>query len=151
MSLSDVVQAYIDSNQAGIGMLYTFLFIPVAAYAYQRLIANRDWYILKLGIKGIKREADVEYFSNLLIEMIENREQPDCRIILEGALKSHIKYSLKQTDIDLCNVILTDNLKDEETPAKLKRWYLFVLLIIAEGLEKFPKSARLHLLNAFTN
>ena len=25
------------------------------------------------------------------------------------------------------------------------------MLIIAEGLEKFPKSARLHLLNAFTN
>ena len=99
-------------------MLYTIIFVPIICYAYQRLIANRDWYILKLGIKGIKREADVEYFSNLLIELIENRELPECRIVLEGALKNHIKYSLKQSDIDLCNVILNDNLKDEETPTK---------------------------------
>jgi hypothetical protein len=39
-------------------------------------------------------------------------------------------------------------MKEEDIGASGKRWYQFVNSIIIEGIEKFPKSARLHLLHS---
>ena len=137
VSLADFIQGLIDSTGSAIGMLYTFLAFPVVAYAFHKLLAYKDLMLIKQGIKLIKNENGVESFCIIVLELVESREQPESRIMLEGILKHHIKYSTKQADLDLCNVILADNLKDEETPAKSKRWYLFVLIIVNEGLEKF--------------
>ncbi len=39
--------------------------------------------------------------------------------------------------------------KTEETPEKSKSWYLLMKSILIDALEKFPKSPRIHLLNAY--
>ena len=39
--------------------------------------------------------------------------------------------------------------KDEETPSNKRRWYLFIKSIMNDALDKFQKSAKLHILNAY--
>jgi hypothetical protein len=49
-----------------------------------------------------------------------------------------------------CQVLFDDPLRDDDTtPAKTMRWYLLIRSLLWDGVERFPKSARLHLLNAF--
>ncbi len=59
------------------------------------LITKRNKKYLEMTSKNFKKETDVEMYINILIELIENRENPEKRILLEGVLKYHMKYCTK--------------------------------------------------------
>lgn len=40
-------------------------------------------------------------------------------------------------------------MKDEDAAASMKKWYWFLRSIMNDGLEKFPKSAKLHMLYSY--
>lgn len=86
-----------------------------------------------------------------LIDLIENREDVRKRMILEGFVKFHIRDCMKSMDNCVCQQLHLDNMREEESPNKHRRWYMLIQSILTECLEKFQKSARLHLLNAYLN
>lgn len=57
---------------------------------------------MKTPIKQFKKETDIEMYINLIIDLIENREKPPCRIKLEGLLKLHLKNCNKSMDLCVC-------------------------------------------------
>lgn len=92
---------------------------------------------MKTSIKAFKKETDIEMYINILIELIESRDRPESRIKLEGVLKLHVKNCSKSQDNCVCTFLAQDNLKDEESPAKHKKWYLLIRSIMTDALDKF--------------
>jgi|NOAtaT_7_FD_contig_81_1162477_length_1234_multi_2_in_0_out_0_1 hypothetical protein len=43
-----------------------------------------------MSIKDLKKEDDVEVYVNQIIDLIENAEKDDYRILLEGVLRFHM-------------------------------------------------------------
>lgn len=66
---------------------------------------------------------------------------------LEGLLKFHIKHCNKKDTDCVCYSLSKDFMKDEEAHEKL--WYTWIKSIIVDVLDKYPKSARLHILYAY--
>jgi hypothetical protein len=88
---------------------------------------------------------------NILVDLVEQREKANMRIKLEGVLKYH-NINCTKLETCFCHKIIQQDaqgqMKEEDIGASGKRWYQFVNSIIIEGIEKFPKSARLHLLHS---
>ena len=64
-----------------------FLFSLVT---YSGIIQSRNRSFLKMSIKDLKKEDDVEVYVNQIIDLIENAEKDDYRILLEGVLRFHM-------------------------------------------------------------
>ncbi|KAM3130308.1 hypothetical protein pb186bvf_017604 [Paramecium bursaria] len=153
-SLVGVFTAFLDLNvKDDMGLFYLIIGMPITPFVYFQLLSFRQWLLLKTPIKSFKKETDIETYVNHLIDLIENREQPYQRIVLEGVLKIHIKNCQKNSNQDACPClqISQDQLKDEESPQKLKRWYCWIKSIISDALDRYPKCPRLHLLNSYVH
>lgn len=64
-------------------------------------------------------------------------------------IKQYIKTSAKQEEREVALELAMDGMKDEENPEKVKKLYAVVRGIMIEGLEKYPKSGKLHMLYAY--
>jgi hypothetical protein len=94
------------------------------------------------------KDTDVEMYISLAIELIEAKNKPTERIKLEGIMRYHNKSCLRQEQCFCWKIVQVDLDKIEEVVEEsvdYKNWYTFLSSIISEGLEKFPKSSRLHL------
>ncbi|EGR33302.1 PAS domain S-box family protein [Ichthyophthirius multifiliis] len=148
ISLCVLITLYIDEGQVdNIGLLYLVIGIPFIWSFYNSLINYRNLYMMRKSIKSFKTDQEVEMYINILIEMIENRENPQTRIILEGILKFHSRQCFKEGCF--CHQFLMDDTKEEEVQILQKKWYIFLKNIIEDMLEKFNKSSRLHLLHSY--
>jgi len=67
---------------------------------------------IQLSTKDFKKDEQVETYVMTLIELIENRENADSRILLEGILKYHSKECPKEDCY--CHVLLLDETKEED-------------------------------------
>lgn len=85
----------------------------------------------------------------LLLRLIENREKPGERIVLEGVLKLHIRSCNKSTDHCNCVEIAQDDGKSEDSTSQTRAWYLFLKYILKDSIDRFNKSSRLHLLSSY--
>ncbi|CAD8089671.1 unnamed protein product [Paramecium primaurelia] len=149
-SLVGVITAFLDLGAVDdIGLFYMILGMPLISLVYFQLLTFRQQQLLKTPIKSFKKETDIEIYINHLMDLIENREILQSRIILEGVLKLHLKNCGKPSENCVCQQLVADNLKDEETPQKLKRWYQLIKSIISDALDRYPKCPRLHLLNSY--
>jgi len=114
-------------------------------------------------IKNFKKENEAEYYFNVLLSLIETRELPYRSVQLEGILKCHIRYCTKPSEMCLCRFFsASSNEEDDEvnnnslpslaledTSLRTRRWFTFLLSLIDDVLDKFPRSPSLHLLHAF--
>jgi hypothetical protein len=76
-----------------LGFFYLVIGIPFWILAYIRLIQKRTWTYIKMHVKHFKKDTDVETYIITLIDLIENREEPEKKIILEGIVKYHLLKS----------------------------------------------------------
>ncbi|KAL4478284.1 hypothetical protein ABPG72_016596 [Tetrahymena utriculariae] len=143
-----LVTTFLDQGTIdNIGLLYVLICFPMFWNVYRNIVHHRKSYFIQLSIKDFKKDEDVEVYVNVLIDLIESRENAESRIKLEGILKYHSKSCPKDTCY--CRQLLHDETKDEESQILSKKWYQFVRSILEDSLEKFVKSSRLHLLHAF--
>jgi len=98
-----------------------------------------------MNIQSLPRDVDVELYVNIVLSLIRNRRQKVPLMELEGFVKYHTKHC---TNI---NCPCPRLLKPEEPNYEPKKedWYLWVQSLLKEGIQKFPKSALLHLQLAF--
>ncbi|KAL4450352.1 hypothetical protein ABPG74_009058 [Tetrahymena malaccensis] len=143
-----LVTTFLDQGTIdNIGLLYVLICFPMFWNVYRNIVHHRKSYFIQLSIKDFKKDEDVEVYVNVLIDLIESRENAESRIKLEGILKYHSKSCPKDTCY--CRQLLHDETKDEESQILSKKWYQFVRSILEDSLEKFVKSSRLHLLHAY--
>mgnify|MGYP000952821047 CR=1 FL=1 len=64
-------------------------------------------------------------------------------------IKQYVRYSSKDQAGTAASRIASEVVKDEDDPEREQLWYEALREILAEGIEKFPKSESLHLLFAF--
>ncbi len=62
-----------------IGIFYMFIGMPLCCYTYLSFINKREENIISIPIKAFKRESDIEMYVNIIIDLIETREQPISR------------------------------------------------------------------------
>ena len=79
---------------------------------YVFLINYRNNLLLKTTVNDFKKDIDVEMYMVVLINLIEHIEMPEQRILLEGILKIHNRFCLKQECI--CSQLIKDTTKDDE-------------------------------------
>lgn len=143
-----IVHAFIDTDEAdSIGLFFLFFGMPFAAYAAIDIIERRAVIFRQVILKNLTKDNDVEMYLNTIFNLIENRDKTDQKMALEGLLKFHIKHCSKKDTDCVCYSLHRDFTKEEEAPEKL--WYTWVKSIIIDVLEKYPKSARLHILYAY--
>jgi len=140
------------------GLFFLFAGMIPTAYAFITLVYRRSFYYRRSHLKNFKRDTDVEMYINIIFDLIEHRgtwieslinglDKPDEKMALEGLLKYYIKHSNKKENECASYSLARDFTKEEEAPEKL--WYTWVKTLLVDALEKFPKSARLHLLYAY--
>lgn len=146
--LISIITAFIDGGSADdISLFYLFFGMPFAAYATIHIIERRSVSFRQVILKNLNKDTDVEMYLNTIFNLIENREKPDQKMALEGLLKFHIKHCSKKDTDCVCYSLSKDFMKDEEAHEKL--WYTWIKSIIMDVLDKYPKSARLHILYAY--
>jgi len=146
--LISIITAFIDGGAADdISLFYLFFGMPFAAYATIHIIERRAVSFRQTILKNLNKDTDVEMYLNTIFNLIENRDKPDSRMALEGLVKFHIKHCPKKDTECVCYSLSKDYMKDEEAHEKL--WYTLIKSIIVDVLDKYPKSARLHLLYAY--
>jgi PAS domain S-box-containing protein len=146
--LISIITAFIDGGAADdISLFYLFFGMPFAAYAAIHIIERRAVSFRQVILKNLNKDTDVEMYLNTIFNLIENREKPDQKMALEGLLKFHIKHCNKKDTDCVCYSLSKDYMKDEEPHEKL--WYSCIKSIIVDVLDKYPKSARLHILYAY--
>jgi len=148
-SLVIIFHAFIDDYPPdNMGFLFLIIGIPPLVYGYIIIVDARASYFRKLHIKNFKRDTDFEMYLLNIISLIENRDDPDKRMSLEGLLKFHIKFCNRDENNCACYPLARDYLKEgQDAPETL--WYTWTRIMIIEAMEKFYKSARLHVLYAF--
>lgn len=149
VTVCSLITAFIDTDtKENIGIFYMILMIPVVLPVVHSIIANRNWAYMKMSNRNFKKDTDVEMYLCVLIYLIETRNRPEQRIKLEGLLKYH-QIQCQKIDTCNCQKVYTDQAgKDDDTTSMNKKWYLFLFSILNDGLEKFPKSAKLHVLHS---
>jgi len=146
--LISIITAFIDGGAADdISLFYLFFGMPFAAYATIHIIERRAVSFRQVILKNLNKDTDVEMYLNTIFNLIENRDKPDHRMALEGLVKFHIKHCNKKDTECVCYSLSKDYMKDEEAHEKM--WYTLIKSIIVDVLEKYPKSARLHILYAY--
>ncbi len=64
------------------------------------------------------------------INLIENREEVDKRIILEGVLNLHIRSCNKSASVCQCRNLIIEGGKEDEVTVRHKKWYLLVKSVL---------------------
>ncbi|EAR83936.2 PAS domain S-box protein (macronuclear) [Tetrahymena thermophila SB210] len=149
-------------SNAIVGMFYMFITLPFICVVYQMILVKRNNSYMTKQIKNFKKDLEIENYINILLNLIESRDQAYPSIQLEGVLKYHIKYCNKASDQCFCRTFSSMKEDDDEegnlnaqtlnygeSNQKTKNWYLFLRSIIADAIDRFPKSAKLHLLHAY--
>lgn len=149
VSLSVLTHILFNDGDSDIGLIYMIIEIPFAAFSFLYLIEKRKFSIVKVNVKNLKKDEDVEIYFNIVRELIEMRDKDSYRIKLEGMLKYYSKNSLKSENEKLCTELSMDLGRDEENSLKISKWYLLLRSILLDSIDKFNKSPRLHLLNAY--
>jgi hypothetical protein len=54
--------------------------IPMFSLVYYYIMDRRKWTLMATPIKTFKREADIEMYINILIDLVETREIPESRL-----------------------------------------------------------------------
>ncbi|KAL4459259.1 hypothetical protein ABPG73_001296 [Tetrahymena malaccensis] len=149
-------------SNAIVGMFYMFITLPFICVVYQMILVKRNNSYMTKQIKNFKKDLEIENYINILLNLIESRDQAYPSIQLEGVLKYHIKYCNKAADQCFCRTFSQMKEDDDEegnlnaqtlnygeSNQKTKNWYLFLRSIVADAIDRFPKSAKLHLLHAY--
>eukprot|EP00331_Platyophrya_macrostoma_P019490 CAMPEP_0176470080 /NCGR_PEP_ID=MMETSP0127-20121128/40245_1 /TAXON_ID=938130 /ORGANISM="Platyophrya macrostoma, Strain WH" /LENGTH=784 /DNA_ID=CAMNT_0017864311 /DNA_START=1009 /DNA_END=3359 /DNA_ORIENTATION=- len=105
--------------------------------------------MMRRDFKSFKRDTNIEYYVNNLIILIETRDKPYSRILLEGILKLHFKYGNVKKEESVCYNLVGDLVKEDDVNEKTRLWYLYIRELMIDALERFPKSGRLHMLYAY--
>ena len=97
IAFCSIITLYIDTGDVdNIGLLYMVIGVPFIWSFYSSVINYRNMYIMKKNIKSFKTDKEVEMYFSVLIDLIERRENPQIRIILEGVLKYHSRICAKE-------------------------------------------------------
>jgi len=150
-AVTSVFHAYIDVDQVDDIGLYFFLFAsPFVAYTYYILVMRQKWGEMRINVRKMKKVSKIERFINIACSLIENKEEPQKRIELEGLLRYHTRVCRKDSSDCLCST-LGQNIATSLDPTgeEKKIWYKFVDSLIADSITKFPKNSRLRLQNAY--
>lgn len=148
-TLCVLTQIVFNDGDSDIGLIYMLIEIPFAAYSFLFLIDQRKFGMVKANLKKLKKAEDVETYFNIIRDLIEMRESDSHRIKLEGMLKYHTKSCSRSNDDCPCTFLSMEMTREEDGSQKISKWYLLLRSILLEALEKFSKSPRLHLLNAY--
>jgi PAS domain S-box-containing protein len=145
-----IIHAFLDFDGVdNIGLFFLIVGAPFISATYLKILEAKKWSLMTTEFKALKKDEDVEMYIIVLLGLIEHRETPTKRIQLEGLLKLHVKNCSKKEEDCICLTLTRDNLKEDDAPDKQRMWYLFVRSVIDDGIEKFPKTPRLHMAHAF--
>eukprot|EP01016_Furgasonia_blochmanni_P007672 TRINITY_DN13074_c0_g1_i1.p1 TRINITY_DN13074_c0_g1~~TRINITY_DN13074_c0_g1_i1.p1 ORF type:complete len:387 (-),score=108.36 TRINITY_DN13074_c0_g1_i1:34-1131(-) len=144
------ITAILDADASNsLVVLYLFIGIPFTAYFTIEVMEKRRWRMMKTDIRQLKKDSDVEMYVNVLLELIEHKDKTEYRIQLEGVLKHHIRTCVRVKDGCTCTQLANDNDRDEDNTEKQLKWYTLVKYVLVDCIERFQKSARLHMLYAY--
>jgi len=142
------IHAFIASGAIDATGIYFFLFgAPFVMYAYYTLIDYRRWRIICKDLKTSKKDVDIERWINIACDLVERRDSRHDRIELEGLFRFHAVWC-GMTECS-CHVQVYTLPREEDTAEAKLAWFEFIGTTLKGGLIFFPKSARLHLLNAY--
>lgn len=124
VSLCTLLNVLITDQDSNIGLIYLLFEIPFIAYTFIKLLDLKKESLIKINIKNLSKDEDVEIYIQVIKNLIEQKEKDHYRIKLEGFLKYHQKYCYKG-DKCPCNE-LSDNFlsKDDESSEKQIKWFL---------------------------
>lgn len=145
------ITAVLDSDASNtLVLLFMAIGIPICCYSVNEIMQKRRWKMMKTDIKQLKKDSDVEMYVNVLLELIEHKDNTECRIQLEGLLKHHIKTCTRVKDGCTCMILASDHSdKEDDNDEKQYKWHTLVKYVLIDCIERFQKSARLHMLYAF--
>ncbi len=72
------------------------------------IMNHRNSIYMRMTAKNFKKDNDVEMYINIIIDLIEQREQPNQRIKLEGVLKYHNKSCTKTENCHCWKILQLD-------------------------------------------
>jgi hypothetical protein len=130
VSLCVLTHVLFNDGDSDIGLTYMIIEIPFAAYSFLVLIEKKKFSIMKMNLKSLKKDEDVEVYYNIIREFIEMRENDSYRMKLEGMLKYYIKNCSKSENEKLCVELTLDLGREEEVTNKVSKWYLLLKSII---------------------
>jgi PAS domain S-box-containing protein len=149
VSLSVLTHILFDDGDSDIGLIYMVILVPFAAYSFLFMIERTKFSTIKKNVKNLKKDEEVEIYFNIVRELIEMREKDSYRIKLEGMLKYYSKNCTRPENEKLCNELSYNIGKEDDGGTKISKWYYLLQCILLDSIEKFAKSPRLHLLNAY--
>lgn len=149
VTLCVLIHIIFNDGDSDIGLIYIVIITPFAAVSFILLVESRKFNNVQCNIKKLKKPEDVETYFYVVRDLIEMREVDSYRIKLEGTLKYHAKSCTRSQEECPCTLLSMDMTREDEGSQKVSNWYLLLRSILQESLEKFSKSARLHLLSAY--
>jgi len=70
----------------------------------------------------MKKDSDFEFYVYTFNDLIENREDIEKRVILEGVLNLHIRSCNKPSSVCSCRTLIIEGNKEDEISVRHKKW-----------------------------
>jgi PAS domain S-box-containing protein len=124
--------------------------IPFMCAAYYFLAEKKKFDLLKVNVKNLKSEEEVEQFVNILLLLIEKKEEGTNRIKLEGMFKNFQKTLLAdRVDMLIIKEFNDETSRADDTQEKSMTWFKLLKFILEHAVSKYNKSTKLRILFAY--
>lgn len=84
ITLCALVNIMINEGDSDIGLIYMLFEVPFVAYTYIKLLDYKKDVLIRINIKNLSKDEDVEIYINVMRNLIELKERDFYRIKLEG-------------------------------------------------------------------